>query len=283
VPLTAIILKYCQKSGQKYAAGHICLFLQNILYDLRYCILILLLLAGLDVNAQVLKGNVMDAQTRQPLSPVTIVNLNTQQSTYTDDKGNFVLPAKTGDQIWFSYVGYHNTQQVTPPGIGVAEIQVGMFQQNFELQEYVLHNYTPYQLDSIEMAALYNKELNTTPIKPTVGFNNGIAVNGLIGSAVQKMSRSYKRNKRFKKEFEQIEEEKFIDTRYTPELVASLTGFSGDSLAYFINAYPMDYDFARTASDLELKMWIRYNYREYVQKKNLPLAPLADKARSSNQ
>lgn len=249
---------------------------------MRYYLSIILLLIDFSANAQILRGTVTDGQTGRPLTPVTIVNLNTQQSAYTDEKGNFVLPAKQGDHVWFSFVGYHNIEKETPAAIGVATMEVAMLQQNFELQEYVFHDYTPYQRDSIEMAGVYSKELNNKAIKPTVGFDNGIAVNGLIGSAVQKISRSYKRNKRFKEEFKQIEEEKFIDTRYTPELVTSLTGFSGDSLAYFINAYPMDYNFARTASDLELKMWVRYNYKDYMLKRNLTPKPLADKGRNSN-
>jgi hypothetical protein len=60
-------------------------------------------------------------------------------------------------------------------------------------------------------------------------------------------------------------EQKFIDTRYTPELVTKLTGYTGDTMILFMNTYPMDYSFARAASDLELKMWIRNNYKEHMQ------------------
>jgi hypothetical protein len=42
-------------------------------------------------------------------------------------------------------------------------------------------------------------------------------------------------------------------------------------------AYPMAYDFARTATDLELKMWIRDNYREWLKTQQ------ADSAMKANQ
>jgi hypothetical protein len=274
------ILKVLSKRNEKTACHSLYLYFRKIFSDLRHFIFILLLVAGFHAQAQMLKGTVLDAETHKPLASVTIVNLASQQSTYTDDNGNFALVAKPGEEVWFSFVGYHNVQKVTPPAIGIAEMRVEMLQQNFELQEFVFHGYTPYQRDSLEMDDLYHKELNVTKITPTVGFNNGVAVNGLIGSAVQKISRGYKKSQKFKKEFKKMEEDRFIDTRYTPELVASLTGFSGDSLAYFVNAYPMDYEFARTASDLELKMWIRYNYREYIHRKDT--LQIADKARNNN-
>lgn len=246
-------------------ATYICLFLQNIFPGLRHLIFIILLFSVFSVHAQILKGIVVDGADSKPLSPVTVINLSTQQSTYTDEHGNYMIEAKNGDQIAFSYVGYHTVQKATPPAIGVAEMRVEMLQQNFELKEYVLHDYTPYQKDSIAMRETYNKELNTSAIKPKVGMNNGLEVDGLIGSAVQKISRGYKKNKKFKEEFIKQEQDLFIDTRYTPTLVNSLTGFTGDTLAFFINTYPMDYGFARTASDLEIKMWIRYNYKEYIR------------------
>jgi hypothetical protein len=41
-----------------------------------------------------------------------------------------------------------------------------------------------------------------------------------------------------------------------------------------MNTYPMDYEFARTATDLELKMWIRHNYKDYLLKKMQPGVPV---------
>jgi len=32
-----------------------------------------------------------------------------------------------------------------------------------------------------------------------------------------------------------------------------------------MNTYPMEYDFARRGTDLEMKMWIRDNYKAYMR------------------
>jgi hypothetical protein len=48
--------------------------------------------------------------------------------------------------------------------------------------------------------------------------------------------------------------------------VGTTTGLTGDSIGYFMYAYPMPYDFVHTATSLEMKMWIRYNYKQWIKK-----------------
>ena len=217
------------------------------------------------IHAQVLKGIVVDGETRQPLYPVNVVDNANSQSTATNERGIYSLPARNGDVISFSFIGYHTIQRLATTD---SSLRVELFPLSIGLQEYILRpDYTPYQKDSAEMAMLYSTELNKKAVKPKVGADNGLVVNGLIGSAVQKMSKSYKQNKKFKENFKTDEEQKFIDTRYTHKLTSVLTGITGDSLAIFMNTYPMEYKFARAATDLELKMWIRGNYKDYMKPK----------------
>ena len=223
------------------------------------------------VRSQTLRGIVIDGETKQPLYLVNAVDNASSQSTATDERGMFVLPVKNGEVISFSYIGYHTIQRLATTD---SVLTVAMFPLSVSLQEYILHpDYTPYQKDSAEMATRYSTELNKKPIK--VGFNsaNGGGFSGLIGAPVQKLSKSYKQNKKFKENYKKDQEQKFIDTRYTPELTSALTGFAGDSLAVFMNTYPMEYKFARTATDLELKMWIRQNYKDYLKPKKQTAIP----------
>jgi len=230
---------------------------------LRILILILVVLAGFSVHGQTLRGTVMDGTSGKPLFSVSIFNLSNEQSTTTNELGYYILSAKQGDEISFSFIGYHTAQRLATPG---TELQVELQPLSVQMQEYILHpDYTPFQKDSAEMAALYSKELNTKSIKPGFSSANGGGFTGLIGGPVQKMSKSYKKNKKFKENYKKDQEQKYIDTRYTPVLVAAITGFGGDTLAIFMNIYPMEYSFARAATDLELKMWIRGNYKDYLK------------------
>lgn len=119
------------------------------------------------------------------------------------------------------------------------------------------------------MTQRYSHELNIPPASVGYSSANGGGFTGLIGTPLKKLSKSYKQNQRFKANFKNGIEQKYIDTRYTQSLVTALTGFAGDTLAYFMNSYPMEYSFARAATDLELKMWIRNNYKDYLHKEAL--------------
>jgi len=90
-----------------------------------------------------------------------------------------------------------------------------------------------------------------------------------FSAIAEKFSKKSKRAFQFQKDFYRLESEKFIDTRYTPDLVNELTGATGDSIGHFMYAYPMPYDFARTASDLEIKMWIRTSYKVWARKDSI--------------
>lgn len=233
---------------------------------MRHLCLFILLLAGFAAKGQIMTGTVLDAQTGKPMSLVTIVNTKSQVAAYSDDNGYFAITADNGDKINFSYVGYSVQQRLMTPE-GKAEMKIIMIPMSINLKELTIHpDYTPYQQDSIQRRREYSKELDHGLVKSkftTTG--NGIGVDGLIGNAVEKMSKSYKEMQHFKADFKKDEEQKFIDTRYTQELVHTITGYSGDTLAYFMNTYPMEYQYARTASDLEIKMWIKYNYKQYAR------------------
>ncbi|HXS37769.1 MAG TPA: carboxypeptidase-like regulatory domain-containing protein [Flavipsychrobacter sp.] len=242
---------------------------------MRYFILVILLFRVFIADAQTLTGVVIDVETGKPLFPVTVVNLNSKATVYTDDKGQYAINAKTGDVVSFSYIGYNATQYITPPSVSVSTLRVRMVPINVQLNEFTLkRGYTPYQKDSAERAQTYQKELVQPNRNVTVGFNNGVAINGPISFLASKLGAGDKEKKKFRKDYKMWEQNRFIDTRYTPELVTSLTGFSGDTLATFMNSYPMEYDFARAASDLEIKMWIRHNYKEYLNKIKQPTEPI---------
>ena len=123
-----------------------------------------------------------------------------------------------------------------------------------------------YSKDSAENRAIYHKAFRTVNEHPTVGFANGLAVTGLFSELAYRVSGKKKHAKTLLQNITANQNDHFIDSRYTPELTSRLTGLSGDTLAFFMNAYPMPFDYARAASELEFKMWIRDNYRDWVAK-----------------
>lgn len=222
----------------------------------RYCICLLLLLP-VATNAQTMIGRVLDLRTGKPLSPVTVVNIYTQQSTSTDDNGMYSIPANTGDMIAFTYIGFKTVKKTKPASTLISTIDVGMEPADYLLPEFKVlpGNLTAYQKDSMERRSIYKVPLQRT--RPTV-----MSPASMIA---EKFSLKAKMVYLFQKNFAAGEMEKYIDTRYTKQLVNELTGATGDSIGNFMYAYPMPYDFARWSTDLELKMWIRDNYREWLK------------------
>ena len=131
-----------------------------------------------------------------------------------------------------------------------------------QLQDLIVrpYDYTPYQLDSLERRATHKRSLARQKSSPFSPFS----------FVAERLSKKSKRIFKFQESFAYWEDQRFIDTRYTPDLVYEMTGLDDDSLAHFMNATPMPYDFARTASDLELKMWIRSRFKQWRQNPSIP-------------
>ncbi len=222
-------------------------------------VLLLLILAGLfsaPAIAQTLQGRVTEAGGREPLYPVTVVNLRTQKATYTTPQGHYTIHAEAGDKISFSYIGYKPQEYTMPVDVGVYTANISMQRISYQLQEVILMpGYNQYQVDSFERRRTYRAALarsKSSPMSP-------------VSFVAEKFNKRSKQIFKFQRNFNKWEDQKFIDTRYTTDLVYEMTGLEGDSLAHFMNAYPMPYDYARTATDLEMKMWIRDHYRQWLK------------------
>lgn len=207
--------------------------------------------------AYAVSGIVTDHADGTAIAGVTILNASNGASAIADARGYFTIPAETGDHLTLTAIGYERADLT----VGTASFySIKMKQKNVQLKEFVLSDLTPFQKDSVAMHKLYQDQLDKKP--PKIQYA-GLSASGLISAFAYSVSRKSRQNKAFKKNFNNDEQQKFVSTRYTPSLTGRLTGLTGDTLAYFMNAYPMDYTFARTATDLELKMWIRDNYKRY--------------------
>lgn len=222
---------------------------------LRGLVAILCCLVASPALAQTLQGKVKDAGTGEALYPVTVVNLRTQKATYTSPQGDFTIHAEKGDIVSFSYIGYKPAEYNMPVGVGAYTTAISLQRISYQLQEVILMpGYTQYQIDSIERKRTYRAALarrKSSPLSP-------------VSFVAEKFNKRSKQIFKFQRNFNKWEDEKYIDTRYTTDLVYEMTGLEGDSLGHFMNAYPMPYDYARTATDLEMKMWIRHHYREWL-------------------
>lgn len=107
---------------------------------------ILCLLVGLSTYSQNdsiriknLKGQIIHADNKRPLSAAHILNLNTVQGTITDDKGFFEIPTKANDTILVSYLGYASIKlKITNDLLKGNELLIALYEKPEEIKEVVI-------------------------------------------------------------------------------------------------------------------------------------------------
>ena len=210
-----------------------------------------------------------DSLTQVPLNPVSIENLQTHQGVTSNTDGTFSIEASIGDYIIFTQIGYNRKVVKLKASDNFSNIKVGMTLKTTSLKEVTIkRGPTEYQKDSLNRAEIY---------KDAFDYQQQKSAFSPITSIYQKFSKKYKNLRKFQDQIIDMEQQKFIDTRYTPELVNALTKLVDEELASFINQYPMEFDYARTASELEIKMWIKYNFQDYIKKGRPPFVPAVKK------
>lgn len=217
-----------------------------------------MLLWSAQSEAVVWRGTIVDADSKNPIQGVTITNLNTQFFVLTNEQGQFDIQGNEGEKVSFYCPGYRNEIHIIIKGLEGIRLNFSMRLSSRELKEVIVtQKYkTKYQTDSAERQAVHSRVL----ARQKSGIGSPFSL------LAEKLSPSQRAMFRFQKNFTLLEQEQFSDSRYSPALVSSLTNLSGDTLAFFMNQYKIPYDYARTATPLELKMWIRYNYKDFMLK-----------------
>lgn len=235
---------------------------------MRYIYFVILLLVSPFAQGQLLEGVVLDNETKEPIQGVTVIDKKSNIIVISDATGHYALQTLTGDTIVFSHTAYKPVTEVLLFSLGRRYKVILMEHSMHRLKETTVTGLTKYQEDSLKTREEYKQPMRQRPgeVKTYLGF--GVATEGLISNLVGNITGYNQRQKKFKNTLIAEEHSKFIDTRYTTKLVHELTGLEGDSAANFMNTYHMSYEFARAATDLEIKMWIKHNYKDYLEKQH---------------
>lgn len=206
---------------------------------------------------QQLSGAVRHSETGELLFPVVVANINTGKTVYSKEDGSFSISCSVGDLIAFHYSGFLPYKITVTTDLLAKHLSIALEPVSYQLKEFVVRpkNYTQYQIDSIERKEIFKTPLRREHASPMSPFSY----------VAERVSKNSKRIFQFQKMYHYLEDQKYIETVYSADLVYELTGLDGDTLAYFMNTYPMPYDYARVATELELKMWIRTNYKAWLK------------------
>lgn len=220
-----------------------------------------------------LRGSLSDAQSGELLNSVLIQNLNSGTITYSDNLGIFSVSVNHGDSLSFAIIGYETRMVNISSEEPEQYLLLKLNRKIITIDTVVIRSLTKYQQDSLANREIFGKKVDEKPARfkrtqrhPLYGGSGSGIYNfdAPISSLIQKRTKKYKRLKAFQDRYKNDEKQFYADSRYTPQLVTELTGLTNDSLSLFIKTFPIAYDFSRAATELELKMWVKYNYRTWA-------------------
>jgi hypothetical protein len=238
---------------------------------------ILLCTPAIILRAQTVSGRVENEEDGAPVTNVLIQNLNHKDiNTVSDEKGHYSIETRIGDSLRFSLLGFSSRVLIFNGENGYWFKSVLMKTEHQMLDNVVIKaGPTKYQQDSIDNRSIFGKKVDEKPIRFGLSKSGGVSagnggfgikLEGILSAPLQRMSKSYKRQKRFQKRYKADEKQFYIDSRYIADSVTVLTGLKGDAVNLFMQVYPMSYEYAKGASDMEIKMWIKYNYKLWMKR-----------------
>ena len=211
------------------------------------------------VEQMMVRGTVLDISQKIPLSDVS-VDSKFGAHTRTDSVGNYQIIVFETDSIFFSYLGKRS------PWFAVKTIQVPL---SFDV---ALHVYAPdlppiyitkesYHEDSLKNRKEYQKifdyrnpRLGTTMNPDDAGAGVGFDLDAIVDMFHFAYN---KRQKGYQQFFEWEEHEKYVDYRFSKNLIKKLTDIKDTQVDAFIRQYRPTYEFVEGKNDFEMGQYIQ--------------------------
>ncbi len=220
----------------------------------RLPIIILLAASCSPAIAQAIRGEVIDKDSKRPITGVSIENVYTALGVTTNDDGGFVIAANKDQLLEFSKPGYKTTNVRIPKGYVPSYFKI-ILEHGFVKVEDMIASDNRYnnKRDSLRYRELYKHELDFEKLSA-------------IGSIAHPFSALSKRNReiwRFQADYDQFEQEKYIDNTFSAAVVSKFTGLSGDSLKYYMARYRPSYEELRNMNDYSFFTYIKKTAHSY--------------------
>lgn len=233
---------------------------------------VLFLLTSFDLFSQQvrLSGRVLDMTGRSPLEAVSVLSTS-GYGTLTDSLGRYSIRVNQDDSVWFSYLG-RPTPKYAITSIGnVSNFEISLHVNVTQLKEVSVMPRS-YRRDSIQNREDYAKAFDFR--KPTFGTSSlppgsygagvGLDLDALIGMF------QWRKNRRmlaFQERLLREEEDKFIDHRFSRQLVIRVTTLRGKDLDTFMLRYRPNLEFTQYATDYEFQSYIKTASQRFMRLK----------------
>lgn len=217
-------------------------------------------------RAQVYEAFVYDISTRKPVADAVVLNMDSKMAAMTGSNGQFLINGLPGHQLRVVHPGFADHFSYVSPRTSDT---IFLIEHSVSLEEVTVSSeLAKFRKDSADRRIIYKKVLEDAGSRPRAGSvsggpnNFGFGVSGLFSELALRASGKKKAYRRFVRQMLQDEQNQFIALRYNAELVMRTINTTRDVADSFIVRHPMPVDFARQASDVEIKMWIRERWRK---------------------
>jgi hypothetical protein len=221
---------------------------------------LLLAIGAVGQEEVMIRGAVYDSS-RLVSIPMVRVRSTGGAVAYTDSVGRYSILVNPRDSIAFDYKGkstsLFSVREIRyPMGFDIS-LQVTVADRYRTLKEVIVIGKS-YRQDSIENRERYRKAFE---------FDGGLTINsggGMMGGAGLDPNSlinlfRFRRNKSMKSLQSRLlteEAEKFVNYRFTKNMVKNLTGLEGGDLDRFMVVYRPSYEFAATTTDYQFYQYI---------------------------
>lgn len=207
---------------------------------------------GMAQQTDTLNGIVLELGSGQPLQYVEITNISTGTTVESDEKGNFSIQVSRNGRLRFEYPGYRVDTLV------VVEFDIK--------RVYLTPDGSAILIDEVQIEALSDNQLAVEierakqegQVTETSQYRGGIRLSP---------SRWFgRKGKQARQRYELLlaeQERRKIDSRFTPQLITSITPLKGEQLGLYMTKYRPTIDFISSANDEALRLYIMDTYAAF--------------------
>ncbi|MDR3711417.1 MAG: hypothetical protein P4L51_01275 [Puia sp.] len=238
---------------------------------------ILLFFVVFDGSAQTfLTGKVRMRGSSDTLVSVSIENHTQRKYDLSDEAGSYRIPARPGDMLTFSSVGYFVDSVTVSESMLSGDCPIFLIPRPVTLRSVRIGSLANYQADSAARRELYKWVYNHVDEKLVEKERKGDGV-GVNIALFRNGSRADKEREVLKKRLVREEQDHYIDFRYSKEYVSRLTHLQGDSLKKFMQLYRPTYEYVRSASTVDILVFVNDGIRKFrpsgSDSLGVPIAP----------
>ncbi len=230
----------------------------------------LIILFSLNAMAQkrLVKGYVHDSITGVPIVNAIISNETTKKMITPDQNGFFSILASRGDLIFIDAFNYNfDTVKTTyglPDTLHIQLIRTNEILPNVTVT--TTAGFSRYQMDSVRRREEFVSDMGDIGKMPKVGKADNMGAGLALNLDAFSRKRTKDRDKAYST-FNYLENQTYIDYRFSPQKISQITGLKSDSLVRFMRQYTPSYKWLRQhPTDEDVLYYVNDKMKTFAKK-----------------